>query len=276
VGSTEGSSEEAGQAAKKPNVLLVEDEHDVRSVFVETLQRAGYQVVACEDLNSARAVVAHPREAFDAAVVDYRLPDGTALELVQMLIDAEPMCRSVVVTGEGDARIANESARYGAHVYLQKPVSIQTLLEAVRDTVKSTSEWRNVLQRANQPTRRASTTPLRNAPLDIDEAVARLKQIGRLSRIDTITAWRMLWGDTNREIAQVLGCTERTAKFHVAEVLSRTGARSRTGLLRVLLEDAGVEDPWLRRRAGSDNSEAEASPDDQVAQAGQRRTGAAR
>lgn len=225
-------------------VLVVEDDESVRAAFLDALRRAGYRTEGVATIEEAQRAIEAPHTVFEAAVVDFQLPDGTAPDLVAWLIDRDVMCRSVVVTGEAGPESATESAHVGAHAYIRKPVSVPALLDAVRDTVRSTLEWRGVLERTHNG-RSGGKGPL---PVDLGAAVTRLKQMGRLSRIDTITAWRLLWGDTNREIAQVLGCTERTAKFHVAEVLARTGARSRTGLLRVLLEDAGVEDPWLERR----------------------------
>lgn len=228
-------------------ILVVEDDALLRRTYERTLEQAGYEVVSAGSVTQARECYGGTRE-FVAAVVDYRLPDGTALAVVQELIDRSPLCRSVVVTGTAEAAPASESARVGAHAYLRKPATPPVLLDAVRRTTASTWEWREALRHAIDRGEKSEPPPV---VFDMRRAMARLKYIAGLSPASTITAWRLLWGDSNRRIAEILGCTERTVKFHVTEVLSRTGARSRAGLLRVLLEDAGIPDPWAERTPDS-------------------------
>ena len=215
-------------------VLVVEDDESVRSAFRDLLRTAEYEVVEARNVADAKDVL---RGTLDlhAALVDYSLPDGPATEIVKELLDRKPLCRAVVVTGTSGSEVASESARAGAHAYLRKPQSGAKVLDAVSRTVQSTLDWRRAL---------TSSSPDGVVRFDVSAAVARLRYLGQLSPAETITTWRLLWGDSNKRIAELLGCSERTVKFHVADVLARTGARTRAGLLRVLLEDAGIRDPW--------------------------------
>ena len=219
---------------KSRRVLIVEDDHAVRRSFRELLHTAGYEVCEAPTIAAARLMARQPQD-LHAALVDYALPDGRVTELVAELLQRRPLCRCVVVTGTTAPNVASETAQAGAHAYLQKPKSGPEVLEAVERTIRSTMEWRRAL---------ATRSREGTFHFDVSAAVARLRAIGRLSPAETLTAWRLLWGDSNKRIASLLGCSERTVKFHVADVLARTGARSRAGLLRVLLEDAGVFDPW--------------------------------
>ncbi|MEM6995267.1 MAG: response regulator transcription factor [Myxococcota bacterium] len=215
-------------------LLVLEDHPGVRAALTRMLRSAGYSVCEADTVASARLLAAQPGD-LHAALVDYQLPDGCSSEFVAELLRRRPLCRSLVVPGRG-TQAANETSRAGAHAYLPKPIVPAALLEAVARTIKSTLEWRGALEPAS--------TPNAAVEFNLPAAVARLRELGGLSPAEAVTAWRLLWGDSNRKIASDLGCTERTAKFHVAEVLARTGARSRAGLLRVILEDAGVVDPW--------------------------------
>ena len=248
----QGSMEETGADAVD-RVLLVEDDEGASRALGRVLEGAGYRVTQAQTLALARAAIDGADRDFSAAVVDFSLPDGAGTDLVEELLARNPICRSLVITGSVEREPATQSARVGAHVYTRKPVDVPTLLDAVARTIRSTQEWRRCLVKARTGEVANTGEP---SPVDFDvaAAVSRLAHVAHLTPINTIAAWRLLWGDSNREIAAVLGVSERTAKFHVAEVLARTGARSRAGLLRVLLLDSGVEDPWIRQRAAASDA----------------------
>jgi len=225
-------------------ILLVEDYEPLRLSYARMFKDAGYEVLDVGTLAAAREFIANGDD-LHAALLDYRLPDGTAASLVQELLDRRPLCRSAVVTGAIDDETAMESARCGAHAYVRKPETFPNLIATLASTIASTLEWRRTL---GQDAPIADTPSAPNLPMpvgmDTKRAMARLAHIAGLSHFETLVAWRLLWGDSNKRIAQLLGCTERTAKYHVAAVLARTGAKNRNALLKVLLVDAGMEDPW--------------------------------
>ncbi len=237
-------------------LLLVEDYVPLRRTYERTFADAGYEVITADSVDTARQAFKDPGVDFHAALLDFRLPDGTAAVLVQELLDRNPLCRSSVVTGAADDETALETARCGAHMYIRKPETFPNLLSALAGTVQSTLEWRRALGQllpgTNDPV--ATTAP---APvgMDMQRAMSRLAHIAGLSHVETLVAWRLLWGDSNKRIAKLLGCSERTAKYHVAAVLAHTSAQTRNGLLRILLADAGIEDPWAARAQPDDGED---------------------
>src|SRR5690606_4261322 len=230
-------------------VLLVEPESRGRQASLEHLGRAGYEVIIAATLADARTKLDRTPD-IHAAVLEYQLPDGTAVELVRALLERRPLCRAVVTPPSARPEEGAAAARAGAHVYLRQPHGIPELLDAVSRTIHATREWRHALKPSSAPVV-GRAAGHEDAPLpvsfDVQRAMARLRYVANLSPAETMTAWRLLWGDSNKRMAELMGCTERTVKFHVAEVLARTGSRSRAGLLRVLLEDAGLRDPWDAR-----------------------------
>lgn len=235
-------------------ILLVEDYVPLRRTYERTFVDAGYDVVTAETVDGARAAFSSPDSDFHAALLDYRLPDGTAATLVQELLDRNPLCRAAVVTGAVDDETALESARCGAHMYIRKPETFPNLLSALAQTVQSTLDWRRALGQPGpgELERREASVP-QPVAMDMQRAMARMAHIAGLTHIETLVAWRLLWGDSNKRISALMGCSERTAKYHVAAVLSRTGAKTRNHLLGILLRDAGVEDPWANRVAEDDD-----------------------
>ena len=223
-------------------MLIVDAQSLLREAYTRTLEAAGYDVTSLAGADAVRGQL-HEQD-FDAAVLDYTPPEGSSEELVELLLAASSLCKSLVVTrarGEGAAKMLG----LGAHAYLCKPIEDSCLLAQVASTVRATHAWRQALGQESdwgQETKQAEESePI---SFDLRHALARLRFVAQLSPIQTVTAWRILWGDPDRRIAELLGCSQRTVKYHVSQVLARTGARSRQDLLRVLMEDAGIVDPW--------------------------------
>jgi DNA-binding NarL/FixJ family response regulator len=237
-------------ARAKPKILVVEDMDVVLEMYLRTLKGAGYDVVGCPTKAEGIEAIEQHRD-FDAALLDFSLPDGTALDIIPVLLDNKPLTKALVVTGQDDEEVPAQLMSAGAHGYIQKPVEDASLLAGIGATVRATQAWRIALGQKGGEDMPSETEEMlmfqtQAINFDIRHALARLQFVAGLSPVQTITAWRLLWGDPDQRIAELLGCTKRTVKYHVSQVLARTGARSRSDLLRVLLEDAGVEDPWAK------------------------------
>lgn len=238
------ASDELTELCTNLRVLLVEDDATILRSFAGRLERAQFQVTIASTVAEARGVIEDQARVFDAAILDFDLPDGDTFDLVTRLLDREPLCRSVVVTGLGREAEARRYMQLGAHAFLRKPVRPSDLVTVVTNTAFATLDWRRRTGQALAITRaqRSDQPEPPPVPLDLIAVIDRLTHIAALSPLQTMVAYRMLWGDSDREIAQMLGCAERTAKRHVGQILKKTGARTRSGLLSVLLRDAGVED----------------------------------
>jgi len=104
-----------------PSLLVVEDDGVFRERLARALQARGFEVGEVGSLAELRVAVAEEPPEF--AVVDLRLPDGSGLEAVKLLIEAEASTRIVVLTGYGSIATALEAIRLGASHYLTKPAT---------------------------------------------------------------------------------------------------------------------------------------------------------
>jgi len=98
-------------AATPYDILVVDDEPDLRTLYELTLLREGYRVEAAQDLREARAALEHKR--FHAVITDMRLPDGLGIELLRELSAGQRPERAIVVTAHGSAENAGEALQCG-------------------------------------------------------------------------------------------------------------------------------------------------------------------
>jgi PAS domain S-box-containing protein len=120
-----------GTAREPPTVLIVEDHPLTAQMVAALLGRAGIGVRTAASVDAALGVVAG--EPLSAVVLDYRLPDGKPWAVLEAARRREPRVPVILITAQGDERIAAEAIRRGADHYVLKDEDfVRRLPEAVR------------------------------------------------------------------------------------------------------------------------------------------------
>ena len=108
----------AGKAAPL-NILVVDDEVNVRRVLSLALEADGHHVAGVG--NVADALAENSRQSFDLAFVDLRLGVDDGLDLIPSLLAAAPWIKVIVITAYASIDTAVEAMRRGALDYIPKP-----------------------------------------------------------------------------------------------------------------------------------------------------------
>lgn len=102
-------------------ILLVDDEAPVRSVWQRYLERWGYSydlaATGSEGLALARSV------GYQVVVTDLAMPDLPGQELLRTLKEEQPGLAIIVVTGHGTVQVAVEIMKAGAYDFITKPIN---------------------------------------------------------------------------------------------------------------------------------------------------------
>jgi NtrC-family two-component system response regulator AlgB len=101
------------------DILVVDDEPNIRRTLSLQLQGRGHRVRTAGSVEEAQREVAGQR--FDLALVDLRLGTGSGLDLLSWLRDADPALKTVVITAYASIDTAVEAMKRGASDYLSKP-----------------------------------------------------------------------------------------------------------------------------------------------------------
>src|SRR5262245_58339515 len=100
----------------KIKVLIVDDEPGVRFGIREFLETRGYKADDTSSCQGAEELFRTIRP--DVAVIDYLLPDGTALDLLPRLKAIDPAVPLIVLTGHGSIDLAVRAIKEGADQFL--------------------------------------------------------------------------------------------------------------------------------------------------------------
>ena len=101
------------------NILLVDDEINIRKTLSVCLETEGYKVFAVSNFQDALAEAS--RRSFDLAFVDLRLGTANGLDLIPALLAQTPWLKIIVITAYASIDTAVEAIRRGATDYIPKP-----------------------------------------------------------------------------------------------------------------------------------------------------------
>jgi len=120
-------------AQRERQVLVVDDEPDIRELLELTLAKMGLSVVAVGSLAEARDRLRNAR--FDLCLTDMRLPDGEGLDLVRHISGLASDLPVAVITAHGSAENAVAALKAGAFDYVSKPVGLEQLRALVKSAL---------------------------------------------------------------------------------------------------------------------------------------------
>ncbi|MBI5568395.1 MAG: sigma-54-dependent Fis family transcriptional regulator [Desulfomonile tiedjei] len=101
------------------NILVVDDEPNIRKTLSLCLETEGHRVVAVSNFQDALAEASG--RSFDAAFVDLRLGTDDGMDLIPRLLASTPWLKIVIITAYSSIETAVEAMRRGAADYISKP-----------------------------------------------------------------------------------------------------------------------------------------------------------
>jgi DNA-binding NtrC family response regulator len=110
----------------KANLLIVEDDPLQRKLIKENLEQEGYTVFEARSVKESLAAISE--YPIDIAIVDFRLNGETGLDVIQRMLEQNPLITPVMVTAFGNIESAVKAMRQGAYDYIVKPIDFKNFL----------------------------------------------------------------------------------------------------------------------------------------------------
>ncbi len=116
------------------HILIIEDDLTFAGILRGFLEKKGHVVVAAHNVKEANASL--QKQQYDILLLDYRLPDGTGLDVLQNNTLQEQNAQVIMMTSFNDVRTAVNAMRMGAYDYITKPVNPDELLMILQEALQ--------------------------------------------------------------------------------------------------------------------------------------------
>jgi len=190
-------------------VFLIDDEPSVLKALARVIGATGFRTASFSSPQSF--LEQYEPAARGCIVLDVSMPGFTGLELQQALIEKNCSLPIVFLTARGDIPTSVRAMKHGAVDFLTKPVDDNDLIAAVD---------RALDREATDQVRRAQIAELQ-------------MRFSTLTSREQEVLGHVIAGRLNKQIAAVLGTTEKTVKVHRARVMEKMQAQSLAELVRL-------------------------------------------
>lgn len=110
----------------KGHLLIVEDDPLQKKLIRENLEQEGYIVFEASSRKEALGVITE--QTIDIAVVDYKLDGETGIDVIQGVLEKNPLITPIMVTAYGNVETAVQALKKGAYDYIAKPIDFNKFL----------------------------------------------------------------------------------------------------------------------------------------------------
>ncbi len=205
-------------------ILIVDDHQMFREGIRRRLEQEPDITVVGEAASAEDALAKVAQTNPTIVLLDIRLPRVSGIELARRLRQQWPDLKILVLTGYDFDQYVRAVARVGVSGYLLKTAPQDAVVQAIREVaaggaVLPPSIASKVLQHYS-----------------VDSSAVREGMMGELTLRETEVLELMHQGIRNADIAERLSISPRTVEAHVSSIISKLGAQSRTGAIRVALE----------------------------------------
>lgn len=214
-----------GKQVPMPTRVFVVDDHKLLRELLRTLLEAqpDYEVVG-EAENGLEALQLIPKAAPDLVLMDIMMPEMNGIEAARQILAAQPHIRILALSMCTDKRLVSEAFRAGVSGYLFKDCSTEEILRALRAIAKGQAYLSPAI-----------------AGVVMADYVAGLSNDGSAWTLLTSREREVLQllaeGKRNKEIAALLGISEKTVETHRQHVQEKLGCESLADLIKYAIRE---------------------------------------
>ena len=196
------------------NVAIVEDNKTIRESLAEFVQTDSECRCVCACATGEDALKIIPKHNPDIVLMDVQLPNMSGIECCAQLKELLPSAQIIMVTVYEDTERIFKALRAGACGYLLKRCTPEELILAIRE-----------VKLGGAPMSREIA---RKVIASFREPLAAAKEVEDLSPREREILELLAQGFSNKKIADRMGVTDGTVRWHLRHVYHKLHVRSRT------------------------------------------------
>src|ERR1700732_2264897 len=117
------------------NILVVDDDIAVCRIVHRMLSNGQYEVRAAHSVADALGAV--EQKSFDVYVLDYKLPDGSGLDVAERIRSKWGAAPIILISGYDPGAVALKAEKLHISDFLEKPFSRETICNAMKKAIES-------------------------------------------------------------------------------------------------------------------------------------------
>jgi len=110
------------------NILIVDDEEDLRWLLSNSLKSRGYTVATANTISEALPCLKEPP---DLIFLDLKLPDGDGMDILPQIKTMSPDAAVVIISAYGSEERRLDAKKKGIHSFIDKPLSEEKVMNAI-------------------------------------------------------------------------------------------------------------------------------------------------
>ncbi|MGK7895212.1 MAG: response regulator transcription factor [Xenococcus sp. (in: cyanobacteria)] len=220
-------------------ILIVDDDHILRSVLKHTLEQQGYQVTVVA--SGTQALQSFAENPPDLIVSDVSMPEMDGFEFCRIL-RSQPsgqLIPFIFLSARSELEDRIQGHSMGADDYITKPFEIEELIAKIESAIERTrrihaeivhlmsqfasSPGSNLAESATSDNQNNTSSSPAPEPLPLTPAEERV-------------FWEVIQGFTNKQISERLFISPRTVQTHLSNILNKLDLENRTQLVRFAFE----------------------------------------
>ncbi len=195
-------------------IMIVDDHAIVREGFAAMITAQPNAVLVAEAGSGEEAIKLYRQHQPDITLMDLRMPGIGGVAAVIQIRKEYPKSRFIALTTYAGDEDIYSALRAGVQAYLLKGMSFDELLEAIK----------------------AVHAGLRYIPKEISDRLHERELSVGLTERETEVLALIVKGKKNKDIANTLGVTESTVKWHITTILTKLGVEDRTQAVTMAIQ----------------------------------------
>jgi YesN/AraC family two-component response regulator len=124
----------------KANILIVDDEEQIRQMLSRHFRFQGYNIFEAE--NGVKALEVLGKQRIEVVITDMMMPEMNGEQLLRRIRQEYPMVQRIVITGYVKLEFLLSALKYGATTCVFKPLNdLSELEQAVESAIKHLQRW---------------------------------------------------------------------------------------------------------------------------------------